>query len=574
MFQKMSLKVKLLCSYAFCSACLLLVGLIGYNGLRQTSEKFRHVSDVNLENMAALGKMQMAQRDAIIAVSLLLGTHASASDVTVSKDMADKAVKTFEDAAKAYENIPFVEGEEEQWNEAKKNWQPFKDLSYKLISMSASGNKDDEAARDKLGGKEFADLKQDLIVKLGKLDEFQVAEKVKWTALAHETSGHAIMVSFVLVLLGVSLSILFGFFMSLSLNKVLKAITEKLSAGADAVASASQQISHSSKELSSAVQEQAAAIQETSASVEEMSVMTQKNSESAAKSQAVVLESQKTTETGNQAVGKMLNAMNEIDVSNSEIMQQIEESNRNISEIVKVISEIGNKTKVINDIVFQTKLLSFNASVEAARAGEHGKGFAVVAEEVGNLAQMSGNAAKDISEMLEGSIKKVEEIVQQTKSKVGRLAEVGKEKVQHGSEVAKDCSTVIDEMAKGVSDISSMVSEISTASKEQATGVDQINQAIRQLDQATQQNSSASSEAANAAEQLSAQAVGLRNLVLELNRTIDGGEKAKLALQSSDAEVGKIHSSSDIIPLQKRANGSNLSRKESAPAASDSRFRT
>ena len=61
------------------------------------------------------------------------------------------------------------------------------------------------------------------------------------------------------------------------------------------------------------------------------------------------------------------------------------ESNKEIQEIVKVIAEIGNKTKVINDIVFQTKLLSFNASVEAARAGENGKGFAVVAEEVGKL---------------------------------------------------------------------------------------------------------------------------------------------------------------------------------------------
>jgi methyl-accepting chemotaxis protein len=78
-------------------------------------------------------------------------------------------------------------------------------------------------------------------------------------------------------------------------------------------------------------------------------------------------------------------------------MNQINYSNEQMSEIVKVIQEIETKTKVINDIVFQTKLLSFNASVEAARAGEQGKGFAVVAEEVGNLAQMSGNAAKEIS---------------------------------------------------------------------------------------------------------------------------------------------------------------------------------
>ena len=60
------------------------------------------------------------------------------------------------------------------------------------------------------------------------------------------------------------------------------------------------------------------------------------------------------------------------------------------------MEQIKDKVNIINDIVFQTKLLSFNASVEAARAGENGKGFAVVAEEVGNLASVSGKAANEI----------------------------------------------------------------------------------------------------------------------------------------------------------------------------------
>ena len=79
-------------------------------------------------------------------------------------------------------------------------------------------------------------------------------------------------------------------------------------------------------------------------------------------------------------------------------------------EILGYIKSIEEKTKVINDIVFQTKLLSFNASVEAARAGEQGKGFAVVAEEVGNLATMSGTSAEEISKLLESSISHIESI--------------------------------------------------------------------------------------------------------------------------------------------------------------------
>lgn len=72
---------------------------------------------------------------------------------------------------------------------------------------------------------------------------------------------------------------------------------------------------------------------------------------------------------------------------------------------------------MINEIVFQTKLLSFNATVEAARAGENGKGFSVVAVEIGKLEQISGNAAKEISELLYNSTKPVSETIENNKIK-------------------------------------------------------------------------------------------------------------------------------------------------------------
>jgi methyl-accepting chemotaxis protein len=78
-------------------------------------------------------------------------------------------------------------------------------------------------------------------------------------------------------------------------------------------------------------------------------------------------------------------------------IQELKENLSRISEVFKIVQEIAEKTNVINDIVFQTKLLSFNASVEAARAGEHGKGFAVVSEEIGKLAASSGKASVEIN---------------------------------------------------------------------------------------------------------------------------------------------------------------------------------
>jgi methyl-accepting chemotaxis protein len=223
----------------------------------------------------------------------------------------------------------------------------------------------------------------------------------------------------------------------------------------------------------------------------------------------------------------MMKAIGDINTSNIGIMDQINMTNKEIENIVTIINEIGTKTKVINDIVFQTKLLSFNASVEAARAGEQGKGFAVVAEEVGNLAAMSGAAALEISNMLDGSIKTVESIVRESKEKIGKLVLVGKEKIDIGTKIARECEEVLSEIVASVASVSKIVSEISTASQEQAQGVHEITKAVAQLDQVTQQNTANSSESANAAGTLSGQAEMLNSLVRQLVITVDGGQASE-----------------------------------------------
>ena len=303
----------------------------------------------------------------------------------------------------------------------------------------------------------------------------------------------------------------------------LRSVATALTKTGDQVASSSTEIAGSSATLSQSTTEQAASLEETAAAIEQMTSMVAKNTENAKNTAMNSAESEKKAGEGRKVVERMMGSMEEIDQSNQEIMNQINHSNQELAEIVKVIQEIGNKTKVINDIVFQTKLLSFNASVEAARAGEHGKGFAVVAEEVGNLAQMSGNAAKEISEMLGGSIQKVEVIVQDTKIKVENLIAEGKRKTDAGVEVARQCGEVLDEIVSNVSNVSRMAVEISSASQEQSVGLSEINKAMNQLDQATQQNATTSEETASSAGQLSHQADSMQAAVVQLVKTIEGG---------------------------------------------------
>ena len=329
-----------------------------------------------------------------------------------------------------------------------------------------------------------------------------------------------------LIFIGMLVAFSLSFILVRDLMKSIREVMVRLAKQADDVKATSADLETASQSLSSATTEQAAALQETASAIEEMNAMVKKSAENASKSSEVATASQEVAGKGKKTVEEMLVSINEISVSNSDIMKAVEHSNGQISEIVKVITEIGNKTKVINDIVFQTKLLSFNASVEAARAGEHGKGFAVVAEEVGNLAQMSGNAAKEISDMLNGSIQKVEKIVTDTKEQVGRLVSQGKAKVDSGSLVAKECAEILDEMVKNVAEVSEMISEISTAASEQAQGVSEITKAMNQLDQTTHENAATSQQAASSAEQLSGQADQLMGVLQLLKNLVDGQDES------------------------------------------------
>ncbi len=85
-----------------------------------------------------------------------------------------------------------------------------------------------------------------------------------------------------------------------------------------------------------------------------------------------------------------------------------------------------------------SKLLSFNASVEAARAGDHGKGFAVVTEEVGNLAQMSGQASTEIYEILESSISSVEKVANDQKREMEILISESKNNIESVMGIGKE----------------------------------------------------------------------------------------------------------------------------------------
>jgi methyl-accepting chemotaxis protein len=275
-----------------------------------------------------------------------------------------------------------------------------------------------------------------------------------------------------------------------SIDRVIAGLSQSAK---DVEASASK-MTASSEQLAASTTEQAAAVQESVASMTEMSGMIAQTSESATSSLANTKKMAERTEEGNRIMERLVASIESIQQANSQLV-----------EMVNIIGEISNKTTVINDIVFKTQLLSFNASIEAARAGQHGRGFAVVAEEVGNLAEMSGTAAKGIEALLETSRRQVSEIVEGTQ-----------QRVKDGQEVSKEALAIFNEIARETNNISRQVESINDATREQQLGVQQTSTAMTQMDHAAQRNNQLAAETLESAGDLSSQSKILTEIMREL----------------------------------------------------------
>jgi len=254
------------------------------------------------------------------------------------------------------------------------------------------------------------------------------------------------------------------------MNKALGSMGSQVSEGAQQVARAATQMGSISQSLAQGASEQAVSLEQTSASAEQVNQMVQRNAKSSREAAEHTNDANRLLTGANQKLGQMLDSM-----------RDISSSSERISKIIRVIDEIA----------FQTSILSLNAAVEAARAGEAGMGFAVVADEVRNLAQRCSQAAKDTSGLIEESI---------------QHAKTGKVRLD---EVAISMRQVTDSAVQ----VQRLSNEVNAGSEEQARAIEQISRAILQIQQVTQQTAASAEEGASAGAQMSAEAEHLQSAV-------------------------------------------------------------
>lgn len=529
---------------ALCTTVFVVAAVMTYRPL----QSFRYTTNVSVPNLNSLLRMRVAAVKLEAIANLVIGAHASPETLKDVNERLTSAMDEFTRSAKAYEALPFVPGEAEEWKKFNTEfWSPYTETCKKILMLSEKAS--DEPAREQLAATTWAALVKKRVSSFDALLEFQ-NQDIKTRAEAANQTITTLTWAVPLALAAcMVLALVLSFGMAASITGAINKVIAALGAASQSVASSASQIAASSRSLTESTTEQAASLEQTVASLEQINSMIAKSSENAVAAKARSAESQSKADEGKNAMQEMQSAMADINVSNDNVIEQVDRSNGELAEIVRLIHEIGSKAQVINDIVFQTKLLSFNASVEAARAGEHGKGFAVVAEEVGNLASMSGTAAKEIADLLAGSTAKVQKIVTETKSSIESLVHQAKKKTNHGVTVSERCVNMLDSIAQEIIAVDGLAQEIATASREQAQGAGEISKAMNQLDSVAQRNSGTTEQTATAAQNLSDQAEILQQAVHTLIATVSGSQPPS---EYADRRVG-----SPPAPRARQANATN-----------------
>ncbi|QZX94688.1 HAMP domain-containing protein [Pantoea alfalfae] len=250
----------------------------------------------------------------------------------------------------------------------------------------------------------------------------------------------------------------------------LQGLLQQVGDSALAITAASREIASGNANLSSRTEDQASSIVETAASMEQLTGTVRQNADNATHANQLAADASQVAARGTEVVRQVVTTMGEI-----------HHSSRKVVDIISVIDSIA----------FQTNILALNAAVEAARAGEQGRGFAVVASEVRNLAQRSANSAREIKKLIEESVANIDT----------------------GSALVEQAGQTMDELMKGVSSVTTLMSEIMSASREQSLGIEQVNVAITQLDGTTQQNAVLVEQVSAAAQAMESQSTQLEQVV-------------------------------------------------------------
>ena len=233
---------------------------------------------------------------------------------------------------------------------------------------------------------------------------------------------------------------------------------------------------------------------------------------------------------GRTSVDKMIASIDAVDDASGEARQELKNIRDESGTIAELISEISAKTASIHEIVFQTKLLSFNASVEAARAGESGQGFAVVAEEIGNLAEISGKAAKEISTIVDKTVQQVNETAKNTDARLQFLTTENRRSISTSRETSGECAEIFGKLLEEINMISQDGDKVADVTGRQMEKTQQMTKTVDTIRSGILSNQTATTNCSKLADSISKVEVQtLQEKIEMMVGTILGKSSSKVA---------------------------------------------
>lgn len=511
------------------SVVSLVIGTVSYFGFQKFTTLSQEINHDVIPRSLLLAEMDVNYQKTRIAVRTLGLANLSAEDRDEAIKASLYAVKSYEKASEKLSSKIKNPKEELLFQAVKKEWADFKGVGVRALELAKVY---DTRSRESLleiflvHCPAAAGQYQKALDQYNKYIRFEVTHS---SDSATKTSNFLNILLVVISVTGVFLGLVIGFIFASKISSSVKETLKNLTESSTFLTLSANNIAETSQNLSSSSEQQDSALQESSSSLEEISSMVRMTADNALKSDDLARASLTKASSGKKTVSKMINSMSDINTSIDTIVQELDENNQEMKRITDLINKIEEKTQIINDIVFQTKLLSFNASVEAARAGEAGKGFAVVAEEVGKLAELSGRASIDIAEMVSSSVEQVSKIVDGSQQRISLLVTDVRNNVTNGSSIANECGNILEHIVSSVEAVTTSISEISTASKEQSRGIEELQVSILQVDSSSKSNTGIAKDTSGIAIKLQDQVLLMNGSISEIQTVILGDEKKKAA---------------------------------------------
>lgn len=474
----MSIRGKLLVNSMIASLCLIAVGLIGWFSIHRVAKVSLAVVD---EQAVSIQHLESAEKN-LWEVMFRISIHIGSTDPAVMKN-AEEEIIQFTSQAKSHIAAHGGKMETQTQKDIKNfetEWNSFLEIAAQIMQASREYAK--EHAMNIMSDQGKTAFERSLkFIRSVSLEHLKKMDGLRMEAgIIRKRSG---LILFVLSVTAIVAYMTAGWLISRSIVMPINGILEIIADNSKKSRQASDNTFTAGKFLADTATRQASAIEETSASAEQISATIRKNADNAAEAEHIVKEVR-------------------------QIIQRVGVSMADMSVSIKDISETGRQTqgiiKIIDNIAFQTNMLSLNAAVEAARAGEAGSGFAVVANEVRNLAVRAAQAAKDTGSLIETVIRKINE----------------------GAELAEKNSADFSQAMDITGKAGKIVSEIASSSAEQAQGAEQISNAMSELEKTTQDNTANAEQFVSIAKEMLNQSGQTENLVSQLIAVVQGERRA------------------------------------------------